>query len=134
MFVTTDAMVVFLENWCIREQGFLACSHLLHSLFALTGLWVLDENCCWVWGVPSCGTGDRTEMMLVWQSNAMWILHDTTVEFCILSFEDLYQQYISLFRSLFDLRLQCLEVIPLTLALMKGKKKSLGKQIAPSNS
>ena len=36
MFVTTDAMVVFLENWCIREQGFLACSHLLHSLFALT--------------------------------------------------------------------------------------------------
>ena len=71
-------------------------------------------------------------MMLVVQSNAMWI--HIAVEFCVLSFEDLYQQYISLFRSLFDFRLQCLEVIPLTLALMKGKKKSLGKQIAPSNS
>lgn len=36
--------------------------------------------------------------------------------------KDSSQQYISLFRSLFDFRLQCLEVIPLTLALMKGKK------------
>ena len=102
------------------------------SPFALTGLWVLDEKRCWVWGVPSYGTGRGTEMMLVVQSNAMWI--HIAVEFCVLSFEDLYQQYISLFRSLFDFQLQCLEVIPLTLALMKGKKKSLGKQIAPSNS
>lgn len=85
-----------------------------------------------MWGVPSYGTGHGTEMMLVVQSNAMCI--HIAVEFCVLSFEDLYQQYISLFRSLFDFRLQCLEVIPLTLALMKGKKKSLGKQIAPSNS
>ena len=97
----------------LSSPAFSLCSH---------GLWVLDENCCCVWGVPSCGTGHGTEMMLVWQSNAMWILHHTAVEFCILPFEDLYQQYISLFRSLFDLRLQCLEVIPLTLALMKGKK------------
>lgn len=104
------------------------------SPFALTGLWVLDEKRCWVWGVPSYGTGHGPEMMLVLQSNAMWILHHIAVEFCVLSFEDLYQQYISLFRSLFDFWLQCLEVIPWTLALMKGKKKSLGKQIAPSNS
>ena len=104
------------------------------SPFALAGLWVLDEKCCWVWGVPSYGTGHGTEMMLALQSNAMWILRYIAVEFCVLSFEDLYQQYISSFRSLFDFRLQCLEVIPLTLVLMKGKKKSLGKQIVPSNS
>lgn len=55
------------------------------------------------------------------------------VEFYLLSFSNLYQQYFPLFRSLFDFKLQWLEVIPLALALIK-EKKSLGKQIAPSSS
>lgn len=44
------------------------------------------------------------------------------VEFYLLSFRNLYQQYFPLFRSLFDFKLQWLEVIPLALALIKEKK------------